>query len=92
MNVSIASNPPNDPHAGRERPRRRSAAMILGLAFVVVASALGCEANIPEGRFTCGSNEDCPPGLVCRTNVSRCYETLLDAGPPRDAGSTDAGG
>ncbi len=36
--------------------------------LVVVSSillALGCEFAIPEGRFACSTDSDCPPGLRC---------------------------
>ena len=47
---------------------------------------LACEPQIPEGRFSCATDEDCPPALVCRANVSRCYATQVDAGPAPDGG------
>ena len=36
----------------------------------------------PEGVFGCEVDDDCPPELVCRTNVSRCFRTRspVDAG------------
>lgn len=52
------------------------------LWLIACLSSLGCEAEIPEGVFACAADEDCPPELVCRTNVSRCYRTreVADAG------------
>jgi len=35
--------------------------------------ALGCEASIPEGRFVCESDGDCPPGQLCLLTNERCY-------------------
>lgn len=53
----------------RAMPRRW-----LVLAFLLFApAAIGCEADIPEGRFGCTADDDCPPEMVCRTNVARCY-------------------
>ncbi|MEC7523901.1 MAG: hypothetical protein VYE22_28730 [Myxococcota bacterium] len=51
--------------------------------WLLFALALfGCEAEIPEGVFACSEDADCPPELVCRTNVSRCFRTRA----PSDAG------
>ncbi|HJL16188.1 MAG TPA: hypothetical protein RMH99_11050 [Sandaracinaceae bacterium LLY-WYZ-13_1] len=62
--------------------------LLFGLLVVLLG---GCEPVIPEGRFACVEDDDCPPGQVCRTRVSRCYETGVDAGPPPvDAGARDA--
>lgn len=65
----------------------RVGALALGLAL------FGCQPQITEGRFGCVVDEDCPPELVCRPEIGRCYLTRLDAGPPRDAGppSVDSG-
>lgn len=72
-----------------------------GLALTISLLALAaCEPAIPEGRFACDNDGDCPHAMVCRTNVHRCFSTLADAGeiesgsdagPTRDAGPTDAG-
>lgn len=50
--------------------------------LVLALGSLGCEAEIPEGVFGCEVDDDCPPELVCRTNVSRCFRTRspVDAG------------
>lgn len=56
--------------------RRVMARRWLALLLLVSAAAVtGCEAEIPEGRFGCLADEDCPPEMVCRTNVARCYRT-----------------
>lgn len=63
----------------------------LGLGLIVGA----CSPPIPEGRFACDQDGDCPSGWFCRTD-QRCYSTLtpadaaVDSGP-RDPGSDDAG-
>lgn len=52
---------------------------------------LACEPVVPEGRFACTTDEDCPDEMVCRGNVSRCYSTHVDAGRRQDGGTSDAG-
>ena len=52
---------------------------------------LACEAVIPEGRYACTSDEDCPDEMVCRTHVSRCYHDHADAGTAIDAAARDGG-
>lgn len=83
-----------------ERPqelRGRGGAIILPpmrpLAVSLFACALSaCVPTIPEGRFACDSDDDCPTGMVCRPERGRCYSSLADAGV-RDAGARrDAGG
>jgi len=32
-----------------------------------------CEPTIPEGRFECDTDADCPPGQVCQLEDDRCY-------------------
>jgi hypothetical protein len=65
----------------------RTLPLVLALAPLVHA----CEPEIPEGRFACTADEDCPPGLVCRTNVARCYASAEAERPPPDGGPADAG-
>lgn len=43
------------------------------LAFLLVLVGLGCEPTIPEGRFECVVDEDCPPLLICDVRNERCY-------------------
>lgn len=50
------------------------------LALSMLALAAGCQPTIPEGRYVCTVDEDCPPEFVCRTRSSRCYSTETDAG------------
>jgi len=50
----------------------------VALAFVAptLASAaltVGCEASIPEQRFECDVDADCPPGQVCDMTRDRCH-------------------
>ena len=44
---------------------------------LIVASLLllasECEPDIPEGRFECDTDADCPPGQVCQLEDDRCY-------------------
>ena len=43
------------------------------LALLICLLALGCTPSIPEGRFECDTDEDCPPAFHCETTVDRCY-------------------
>jgi len=60
---------------------------------------LGCEADIPEGRFLCevGRDAQCPAGFVCCPDApldgfdGRCRATCEDGGVGMDAGAGDAG-
>ncbi|MCZ7682752.1 MAG: hypothetical protein M5U28_29745 [Sandaracinaceae bacterium] len=69
-------------------------------AFALSALALGaCTPVVPEGRFACLTDDDCPDEMVCRTERGRCYATRADAGPrdgdagaPRDAGADASDG
>ena len=49
------------------------------LALAALALAAGCQPTIPEGRYACAVDEDCPPEFVCRASA-RCYRTRADAG------------
>jgi len=69
----------------------RLASILVVPAVMGLVSLTACEPTIPEGRFACESDEDCPDELVCRTRVRRCFSTQADAGPSRDAGPSDAG-
>ena len=69
----------------------RLASMLMLPAVMGLVSLTACEPSIPEGRFACESDEDCPDELVCRTRVRRCFSSQADAGPSRDAGPSDAG-
>ena len=52
----------------------------IGLAFLFLF-AIACEPTVPEGRYQCETDDDCPEEMVCRVEVNRCYLTLGDAGP-----------
>jgi hypothetical protein len=52
--------------------------------FVWLALLGACTPTIPEGRFVCSDDDDCPMEMVCRTNVRRCFTTHADAGTRRD--------
>lgn len=69
----------------------RLASMLMLPAVMGLVSLTACEPSIPEGRFACESDEDCPDELVCRTRVRRCFSSQADAGPSRDAATSDAG-
>lgn len=63
-------------------------------AFSLLVFALSaCEPVVPEGRFACETDDDCPDEMVCRPSRGRCFLTRSDSGPPpEDAGrSSDAG-
>lgn len=70
------------------------------LEFFIGIVLVACSPPIPDGRFACGQDADCPTGWFCRSD-QRCYATsddadasldasVLDAGPS-DAGAVDAG-
>jgi hypothetical protein len=62
--------------------RRRSgilAAMRRALAFALWLFA-ACSPTLPEDRFACRTDEDCPEEMVCRTARGRCFFTPADAG------------
>jgi len=42
--------------------------LIVGLLLL----ALGCTPSIPEDRFACDTDEDCPPTFHCHLAVHRC--------------------
>ncbi len=50
------------------------------LAALLSLLALGCEPTVPEGRFACDTDEDCPDEMVCRLERHRCFVTQADAG------------
>lgn len=60
---------------------------LLPIATVMLMSLPGCAPIIPEGRFGCEADLDCPPGLVCRAD-GRCRSPGT-AGV--DAGNADGG-
>jgi hypothetical protein len=60
----------------------------LSLLLMVLTWIPACEPSLPEGRFACEADEDCPDELVCRTRVRRCFSTQADAG---SSGESDAG-
>jgi hypothetical protein len=57
------------------------------LVTTLLFASLGCEPTVPEGRFACQSDADCPDEMVCRPQVRRCYRSHADAGTPSDAGA-----
>ncbi len=57
---------------------------------------LGCKATIPDHRFACATDSDCPPGQRC--DGDRCTSERSDGGAPDaardtsvDTGPTDTG-
>ncbi|MFK7990589.1 MAG: hypothetical protein AB8I08_31495 [Sandaracinaceae bacterium] len=50
----------------------------IALCVLVSLPLVACEATIPEGRFACEADADCPEGMVCRPERSRCFSTLAD--------------
>lgn len=56
---------------------------LVHVCLVVLATLplVACEATIPEGRFACESDADCPEGMVCRPERLRCFSTLADENP-----------
>jgi alpha-tubulin suppressor-like RCC1 family protein len=54
------------------------------VAALAILSA-GCRATIPEGRFSCGADGDCPGGWTCIAGF--CRSSAVDAG---SSGAPDA--
>ena len=46
--------------------------MCLAIGLTLLA---GCSLNIPNGRYACLSETDCPNGYFCWNSDSRCYDT-----------------
>ena len=38
-----------------------------------------CQTQIPEGRFACDADSDCPPQMSCRDSTGRCHPIAEDA-------------
>ena len=57
------------------------------LAVFVVA---GCTPDLPEGRFGCDDDSDCPGSMTCDRIQALCFSSVSDAGrdPGSDTGST----
>jgi hypothetical protein len=51
---------------------------LFAASALVLASA--CTPTVPEGRFGCETDEDCPDEMVCRLPRGRCYASEADAG------------
>lgn len=64
--------------------------MRLCASILVFGLFTACAATVPEGRFACEGDDDCPDEMVCRTDVQRCYatrdEVAEDADERPDAG------
>jgi len=62
---------------------------LLGALLLVV----GCSPTVPEGRFACGTADDCPDGWSCVAGLCYAEATGVDAGGPADSGAPtmDAG-
>lgn len=59
----------------------RTSLTALALALALVT---GCRAGIPDARFACDDDDDCPAGFTCAGAPLRCY-AQLDAGRRMDA-------
>lgn len=75
------------PYEGNGPPR-----VTLGwpVLFLLVA---GCSADIPEGRFACENDRDCPPDMGCNGSDHLCWYFSFadDASVVSDASVADAG-
>ncbi len=60
-------------------------------SLLVLIFLFACEPAVPEGRFACERDEDCPEEMVCRAPAQRCYSAHADAGPQGDDGAIDGG-
>ncbi|AKF09628.1 hypothetical protein [Sandaracinus amylolyticus] len=66
----------------------------ISVSALLFALVIGCEFDVPSGRFACDLSADCPPGQQCVEGL--CVEGDLDAGMrdggARDGGAVDGGG
>jgi len=51
-------------------PPRMFRALIVATLLLLASE---CEPDVPEGRFDCDTDADCPPGQVCAPANDRCY-------------------
>lgn len=47
---------------------------------LLVLFVAGCPVQVPDGRFGCGTDAQCPPGMSCNAS-GLCVRELIDAGP-----------
>ena len=72
----------------------KNSVQLLPRLILLVSFSIGCSLEVPEGRFVCETELQCPSGWVCRNHL--CYRPGLgyareDAGIGQaDAGSTYA--
>ncbi|HEY3451616.1 MAG TPA: kelch repeat-containing protein [Myxococcales bacterium] len=72
------------------KPRDSNAKALAGAALLALLA--GCfNSRVPVGaQLTCSTDQDCPPGLVCRKVAHRCLDPLsLDTTPPALEGPVD---
>ncbi len=67
------------------------ASVIPHVTTLVITLTAACTAEVPEGRFACSDDTDCPPDWSCWPDA-RCYSVraLIDGGTVRDAALDDA--
>jgi len=60
-------------------------------AAVAAVLLVACRADVADGRFSCGSDSECPDGWVC--TGGRCFSSAAAAGDAGvgDGGMTDGG-
>lgn len=54
--------------------------------WLLLVSLASCEARVPEGRFACEDDGDCPAEMVCRSPEQRCFSSSHDARQQDDGG------
>lgn len=55
-------------------------------AIAMALLVLGCAPNVPEGRFACTDDSQCPDGWSCVSNLCFREASGIDGGPRPDAG------
>jgi hypothetical protein len=49
---------------------------VAALGFVGLFGLTGCGVTFPDGKYQCGQDGSCPPGLSCDLNKNRCFRAL----------------
>jgi N-acetylneuraminic acid mutarotase len=65
-----------------------SASVLLAVTVVILSTLTGCDVKIPEGKYSCADDADCPAGWHCQDDpvtrgARRCYNSNTgDSGLP----------
>ncbi|MBN1654589.1 MAG: hypothetical protein JXA30_12535 [Deltaproteobacteria bacterium] len=47
---------------------------LIVVGFTGLCYSNGCDVTYPDGKFLCGENGNCPPGMFCRSD-NKCYNS-----------------